>query len=1556
MPQADAPCAGSFRCWLVGSESLLIQCAEMLLARGHTVVGILSGDAQIRAWAGQRGIPLAALEAPLAELEALLGREPFDYLFSIANLTVLPAELLRLPRRLAINFHDGPLPRYAGLHATSWALLAGERRHGVCWHVMEQQVDAGEVLVERAVDIAEEETAFTLNARCYEAGMESFAVLLDVLASGRCQGRPLDRSARTYFGRWRRPEAGGAIRWSQPAAAIVRLVRALDFGPYPNPLAAARLLLPDRVVVVGQAAVMEGPGGAPGTILGIDPAGLEVAAGQGQVRLAGLRSPEGAALDPTALGLQVGQVLPLLSEQEAEALRALTEELARHEAFWLQRLGAPEPLPLPALRPVPEGEPAGAEVPIEVPRALHEGREPNLSAADLVLAGLCAGLGRLGDRDRFDLAYPVSAEQTPPQPWPQLLLAEAVPLRVVLPAGQGLLEMAQQLARERAEVHRRRTYLRDLVGRHPAVQAAQGRSGPLRLGLAAEGRMPRGCTLGLRVSPDGQTAALWFDRRGLDEAEARTLARRLEIGLAAAAADPLRPVGELSLLTPQELHQVLVAWNDTAAPAPAEASLAEAFLAQVQRTPEAVALRCGREAVRYRELAARAAQLAARLQALGVGPESRVAVCVERSIDMVAAVLGTLLAGGAYVPLDPSYPQERLAFMLADAAPQVLLTQQALLPQLPSPPCPVVVVEEGGAPAMPPPQRARPEHLAYVIYTSGSTGRPKGVMVEHRNVLHFFAAMDRHVPHDPPGVWLAVTSLSFDISVLELLWTLCRGFQVVLLPERLERDGGARPARRAPAPPQLSLFYFASDEGGEGAQDRYRLLLEGARFADRNGFAAVWTPERHFHAFGGLYPNPSVVAAALAVITERVRLRAGSCVLPLHDPLRIAEEWAVVDNLSRGRVEISFASGWQPNDFVLAPHAFADRKRIMIEGVETVRRLWRGEAVLRRGPDGKQVAVRTLPRPVQQELPVWLTAAGNPETFRLAGEIGAGVLTHLLGQTFEELAGKCAIYRRAWQEAGHPGRGQIALMLHTFVGPDRQEVKRLVRGPMRTYLRSAVDLIREAAWTFPTFRQRAEQTGQSPAEVFSAQDLSPQDLEALLDHAFERYVERSGLFGTPQDCLATLERAREIDVDEVACLLDYGVPSEIVLRHLPYLAELRQRSVAGWQEAADQSVGALMQRYGVTHLQCTPSLMSLILSDAAARAALGQLSVLLLGGEAVPAALVRELAGLVRCPMLNMYGPTETTIWSTAGRLDPDLVTLGRPLANTQVYLLDHRRQPVPPGAVGEIYIGGAGVARGYLGQPELTAERFVPDPFRPGGRMYRTGDLARHLPDGQLVFLGRSDQQVKLRGHRIELGEIEAALAADPGVAEAVVVLREEGSGDARLCGYVTARPGHAVSVEALRERLGRHLPAYMVPAHLVLLQTMPLTPNGKVDRRALPAPWEVQERQGPAGPAPQSDLERLIAAVWQEVLGVSSVGLDDNFFDLGGHSLLTVQVHRRLKEQMGRPLSITDMFRFPTIRALAAFLGQQGQEVDRSGEVRAQARREALARRQGLRQEGRP
>ncbi|MGZ4765262.1 MAG: MupA/Atu3671 family FMN-dependent luciferase-like monooxygenase, partial [Ilumatobacteraceae bacterium] len=494
-----------------------------------------------------------------------------------------------------------------------------------------------------------------------------------------------------------------------------------------------------------------------------------------------------------------------------------------------------------------------------------------------------------------------------------------------------------------------------------------------------------------------------------------------------------QPVADLPRVPAAELA-VMRAWNAaTGREYPSDLGVHQFFEAQVDRTPDAIALIHRAQRLTYRELDGRANAVAAHLRDLGVGPDSMVGIFIERSVEMMVGLLGILKAGAAYVPMDPAYPSARIAIMLEDSNAQVVLTESRLVDSIEGVADVVAldsftglrgdrVVVDG----------LRSDHLAYVIFTSGSTGRPKGVMVEHRNVANFFTAMDDQLGFTPgvttPGVWLAVTSISFDISVLELFWTLARGFTVVV-----QDDEGRLVTQTSSAGPthtkemEFSLFYFAADAGGP-ARDRYRLLLEGAKFADQHGFAAVWTPERHFHEFGGLYPNPALTSAAIAVVTERVEIRAGSVVLPLHNPIAVAEDWSVVDNLSNGRVGLSFASGWHANDFALAPDNFARRRELMGEGIETIRSLWRGESVTVRSGDGREIEVAMFPPPVQRAPKIWITAGGSPATFEMAGRIGASILTNLLVMSQDDLVSNVAAYRAAYRAAGHAGDGHVTLM------------------------------------------------------------------------------------------------------------------------------------------------------------------------------------------------------------------------------------------------------------------------------------------------------------------------------------------------------------------------------------------------------------------------------------------------------------------------------------------------------------------------------------------------
>lgn len=1524
---------GHFDCVLIGDESLLVQCVEMLRGRGHRIAAIVTESASIRSHAERSGISSTGWGDDLARQLDGIG---YDWLFSAANLRLIPESVWRKARMGAANFHDGPLPRYAGLNAPAWAILNGEETHGVTWHALASGVDQGGTYVQRMFDIAPDETALMLNTKCFEAGIGSFADLLDGIESGTLVARPQNLGERSYFGRKLRPEGAATLRFDQPAHSLDRLVRALDFGAgYANPLVTPKLRTEGGLYAVTRlTAAGEAPHGAPGTVMSVSPEGVVIVAADAAVLVEASRIGDG---EPLWTALRPGMVLPGMDEAFSRELTGTVAEAAGHEAEARAAIAAAQDIDLLDIKPWTAGQAADvAAIPLDLPHTLDR---------DARAAAVAAFVLRLAGQAEASLAFSSRAARTRAAAFPGYF-SDVSPLNLTAADGASLGAFKSQVADAIAAARDRGAWLSDLTRRVPGLHEPRLTLGLVE-GAGEQDVLPAGCALAFAIGEDAAADTLHFDRARMSETQARDIALRLSV-LAKAFAEGSGTFAELPLMTKDEQHRVLHAWNDTARGYDRSTLMHRLVERQVDRTPDAVAVAAGEDQLTYHQLDEQANAVAHALMALGVGPDTMVGLNLSRSVELVVGALAIQKAGGAYVPLDPMFPGDRLALMVEDSAAPIVLTERALKGSLPVHTARLVCIEdllEAGGRSDRPSSRATSDNLAYVIYTSGSTGRPKGVMIEHRNVANFFAGMDERitVPESGQPVWLAVTSLSFDISVLELFWTLTRGFKVVIHSSEVRAHKGRGAARDKQL--DFSLFYWGNDDGAGPA--KYRLLLEGAKFADTHGFQALWTPERHFHAFGGPYPNPSVTGAAVAAVTRNLSIRAGSCVLPLHHPARVAEEWAVLDNISNGRVGLAFASGWMPEDFVLRPeNAPPHNKAAMLRDIETVRKLWRGEKVEFDFGSGK-VGVVTQPRPVQKELPVWVTTAGNPETYREAARLGANVLTHLLGQSVDELADKIRIYRQALVDAGrNPADHKVTLMLHTLVGADREEVRRQAREPMKDYLRSAAALIKQYAWAFPAFKK--PQGVAQPMDI-DLQSLAADELDAILEFAFLRYFEDSGLFGTVEDALRRIEQVAAIGVDEVACLIDFGVASDLVLERLVPLADVvaRSRATVSHEAADGGSLAEEIERHGVTHLQCTPSMARMFLMNDDDRRALANVRHLFIGGEALPSSLLMDLRKATSASVENMYGPTETTIWSstTPANVSEGVVPLGRPIANTQLYVLDAAQRPVPPGIAGELYIGGDGVARGYHNRPDLTAERFLPNPFA-DGRFYRTGDLARFIADGALQFLGRTDHQVKLRGYRIELGEIEERIAAFPGIMEVVVMAREDRKDDIRLVGYLRLAGGR-IDEDALKQALARTLPDYMVPVHFVTLEAFPLTPNAKVDRKALPKPDAVA---APAVAAayvePTDNVERAIADTFRRILGVERVGLSDSFFALGGHSLLAVQAHRELKAGIAPDMLITDLFRFPTVKALSEHLAQRGKADDRLSKVadRAAMRRAAL------------
>ena len=999
------------RASFIGQGRLLVACAQTWLAHGHRIDAIVSANSEIAEWARAQGVALVASPEALGET---------DYIFSIVNHALLPAAVIARARVAAINFHDSLLPHYSGFNATSWAIRDGQTRHGVTWHLMSAEADSGAVLARQAVDILADETAFTLSARCDGAGQESFEALLTALGAGDGVPEPLGAGEPRQDFRLRHERPGlGIVQFDRDAAASLAEIRALDFGREDNWMTRAKLDTPAGLFIIEEARLVEAPQAAPGTVIACDENRLVIAAADGALCIERLSQLDGTPAAPGDTGLAPGAQLPARTHAQRAEEALADAAFSPHERFWTARLATLTPIEIAGLRAHTQiAEPATYRDP-------EAGALASLGAdekAHLLIAALTAYGLRSGDQTTMD----VSLYKPVPAP-----LAGAygsfVPLRLTADrqaTGTHILAAAET---ELSTQTRRGLYARDIVTRYRRLRNAGHAACPLALFIgahpSAEALMVGAVRIALITGAAGQAPHWVYDRQAIsDDAFARFAARIHHLAGQWLTA-PQTPVWQLDLLLPQEREQLTITWQDTAVPVCEPALIHRLFEAQAARTPHATALIFRNATITYQDLNRRADALAQSLQARGVGADKLVGVCLNRSIEMMIALLGVLKAGGAYVPMDPAYPRERLAMMREDADLSVILTTRALAEDLAFESHLTLFTDEfPHAPSgLDLADRTASDHLAYVIFTSGSTGRPKGVMVSHGNAANFFTGMDQRLGTSP-GVWLATTSISFDISVLELFWTLCRGFKVILQPEadRASLESAAA-IRVSPKPMDFSLFYFAATDGATG--DPYRLLTEGAKFADTHDFSAVWTPERHFHAFGGPYPNPALTSAALSTITSRVGLRAGSVVLPLHNPVRVAEDWALIDQLSGGRAGLSFASGWHANDFALMPEAYDQRRDLMLAHIDTVMKLWRGEAIEAVSGNGKTISIRTFPRPVQARPPLWFTAAGNPESFRLAGETGANLLTNMLGQDLADLEAKIRALSQGTARGRSSGRG-----------------------------------------------------------------------------------------------------------------------------------------------------------------------------------------------------------------------------------------------------------------------------------------------------------------------------------------------------------------------------------------------------------------------------------------------------------------------------------------------------------------------------------------------------
>ncbi|MEM7133967.1 MAG: amino acid adenylation domain-containing protein [Chloroflexota bacterium] len=824
----------SFECFIIGEGTLPTSCINMLHEAGHQILGVISADPELRKWAHQMRLPLYH---PKDNLYAILAPQPFDYLFSIVNPHILLPEILALPKQCAINYHDAPLPKYAGVHATTWALLNQESRHGITWHVMEEQVDAGEILQQPLFSLAPHETVFTLNIKCYEAAIASFRTLIDELASGQCKLTKQDLSTRSYFAKSKRPPQNAILEWQQSAEQIDALFRALDFGTYPNPLSRPKLALGQNLYIIEQLTIGSTLASAlPGTLTTLSEESLTVATATREVSLGKLLTVDGTPISVSELigqhDLQVGQFLPELGTDVAKQITTYHCRFSKHESFWRERLESLHPIEFPFLHRTShlllEGQGASQfkKIPFSIADEVHDFLvEHQYSPQHFLFTLFVIYVSRLSGMTTFDLPF-TSIELARKLQGVEHVFATDTLLSVHYEATATFADVYEHLLEQRQLTEQHQSYTRDLIARIPTLstesQVLQLISTSVSIIQVDEAvidewaDMPFSTSAGLAFvtvehEPSQENrlnrvcGMVTYDATRVEPDAIERMSGHLQMLMAGIAKKghlgAEQPVAKLPLLTETEQHQLLVEWNNTATDYPKDKCIHQLFEEQVEHTPDAIALIFEDEQLTYRELNERANQLAHYLQFLGLRPESLVGICLERSLEMVVGLLGILKAGGAYIPLDPSYPRERLAFMLEDTDAPVLLTQQSFFDLFTETKVTVVSLDNqrdeiSYQPVTNPKFETRNDvkalSPAYIIYTSGSTGIPKGVTIPHRAINRLLFHTN-YIDLQSTDRIAQASNVSFDAATFEIWGALAHGATLIGIP----RDATLEPQRLA---------------------------------------------------------------------------------------------------------------------------------------------------------------------------------------------------------------------------------------------------------------------------------------------------------------------------------------------------------------------------------------------------------------------------------------------------------------------------------------------------------------------------------------------------------------------------------------------------------------------------------------------------------------------------------------------------------------------------------------------------------------------------------------
>ncbi|VXD25132.1 amino acid adenylation domain-containing protein [Planktothrix paucivesiculata] len=1557
------------RSYMIGEGTLLISCSEYLIEQGHEIFGIVSSNSLIVKWAEGQKIHLTD---PTDNWKEILKRTAFDYLFSIYSFFLIPDEVLSLPRRQAINFHDSLLPEYAGFHATSWAIMQGEKQHGVSWHLMTSKADAGGILKHKVIDIGKDETALEVNLKCYQAGIQSFAELIDDLVRGTVNIKEQNLDRRSYFPRYKRLLHGGVVSWKTTAEEIYNLVRALDLGPYPKPLGVAKFLVKKEFFIIKTCSVLPSEKKSqPGEIVNINEHQIQIATENGDILLEEVLTIEGEVLTirdfVERLGIYQGMILTELDTQITEKIDACLKKITPYETTWVKQWENYQPGKVNwyfsenisinfSDRPI-----IYQTIPLKIPTELSAffASHQSENHQDFLAAAFFYYLANISQQQCFDIGY---GNQELIETFEKSIgfFAPYVPFRVEVKFRKPFAEFLPDCQKSLQSTRQNHTYTRDLRSRYPSLQSKIQKQLSFPIVTLQidnpEDYQPKGEDITFIISNQKLSGYLKFNTQVLEQFQVEKFLRDFEFFIITDFITNNLIKNDVSLLnsastemnnsdrdrvdqwrlvynhiyeedrktSEQDPFFNINCWkNSYTGNRMSDDEMREWVASTVQRIQEEcrpsriLEIGCGTGLIL-------SPLLPDALYYYGTDFSENALTYIQESYDRSSENIKHLELSHRSADDFSSWPQQTFDTAILNSVIQYFPSLAYLKKVIKGV---IEKLDAGGTCFI---GDVRNALLLPIYYSSVAlfNATKKTPLEQLRQQVLRRETQEEELCVDP-DFFFKIGEEFPEINHVEVL--LKEGNSVNEL-TKFRYDVILRLGKKETKSGEIPCLDWHKENLN---RQKVQKILRGDR---PQYLKIIGIPNRRISQDVMAWNYIKSAATNETVANLRRRLQKWEAIgetpqdwqlLAKEENYAITISW--LGSNARGDFDVIFrlpsAEKITLNNLrTTSQHITTSKEETMFSGekynipVEYPREKRMVDLFaeqVRKNPNATALVYQNQ-KLTYQEL--------AEQIDRLATYIRSqGVKEEDLVGVFVQPALEMPIALLAVMKAGaaylpldpsYPGE-RIAYILDdaqaSWVITQKEIVANLPK------VKSKILYVEDREKIEPTERQldweKDGDQGDSLAYVIytSGSTGKPKGV-AIEHHSLTNFLcSMANEFNCGQDdyLLALTTFCFDISALELYLPLITGgcvevLPSEITRDGL----SLREK---------------IENTNSMTMMQATPATWQMLL--AAGWEPKKSLK-LLCGGEALSEELAQKLLQK-EIQLWNLYGPTETTIWSTLARINyGDQITIGRPIANTQCYILDEQQNPVPDGELGELYISGEGVARGYLRRPEETRKKFVNNPFTPEGSppLYRTGDLVKRLPDGRMIYAGRIDFQVKLRGFRIELGEIESALRKLENVDDAVVVLREDGL-DKRLVAFILDKQGHSLSVtREWTEELKEWLPQYMLPSIFICLQIYPQTLNRKIDRKCLSTVSLNKLKEDYGFPQKsfnqllQQDLRKIVA----QVLKLENISLDvnSNIGEYGYNSLRFTSLSVALNKTYNIKTNPTIFYQHSTISKIAKYL----------------------------------